>query len=104
MGAAGNGPEFEKPTGMHCGNCQTRSVDGEPRRAPAHPVALWGAERISGLRCARCGALLGAEDIARLLLDKQSQLEQFGMLTPPNDPESSTTPPRALRVVRLEKD
>jgi len=101
---AGNGPEFEKASGMDCRSCETRSGDGEPRRAPAHPVPLWGAERISGLRCGRCGALLGAEDIARLLLDKQSLLEQFGMLTPPTDPESSTTPPRALRVVRQEKD
>jgi len=89
---------------MHCRSCDTRSVAGEPRRTPAHPVPLWGAERISGLRCARCGALLGVEDIARLLLDKQFQLEQFGLLTPPNDPESSTTSLRALRVVRLEKD
>ena len=88
---------------MHCRSCQTRAVAREPRRAPAQPLPLWGAERISGLRCGCCGALLGVEDIARLLLDKQLQLEQFGMLTPPNDPES-TPLPRALRVVRLEKD
>lgn len=71
-------------------------------REPAHPGPIWGAERISGLRCARCGALLGAEDVVRLLLEKQSQLEQFGMLKPPT-PESPV-PVRSLRVVRAEKD
>jgi hypothetical protein len=88
---------------MHCLGCEARSPQDEAPRAPAHPVPLWGADRISGLRCVRCGALLCAEDIARLLLAKQSQLEQFGLLRPPTDPESSP-PPRALRVVRLEKE
>ncbi|HXO86640.1 MAG TPA: hypothetical protein VN803_14060 [Gemmatimonadales bacterium] len=44
---------------------------------------IWGADRISGLRCSHCGALFDAEDIAQLLLEKQSQLERFGLLTPP---------------------
>jgi len=63
------------------------------------------------MRCAQCGALLGADDVVRLLLAKQSQLEQFGMLRPPGElwrapgerPEPQA-PGRALRVVRLEKD
>ncbi|HET8712376.1 MAG TPA: hypothetical protein VFM23_01700 [Gemmatimonadales bacterium] len=71
---------------MYCRSC-------ENPRTPAHPGPVWGADRISGLRCARCGALLGAEDVARLLLAKQSQLEQFGMLKPP-----------ALHPLRLECD
>lgn len=65
-------------------------------------MPIWGAERISGLRCARCGILLGAEDVLRLLLAKQSQLEQFGLLKPPT-PEPAG-PVRALRVIRTEKD
>ena len=88
---------------MHCRRCEVGSHDGATPREPAHPAPIWGADRISGLRCARCGALLGAEDVVRLLLAKQSLLEQFGMLKPPNDPESSA-PQRGLHVVRLEKD
>jgi hypothetical protein len=87
---------------MHCRSCEVRSRDDATRREPAHPAPIWGADRISGLRCAHCGALLGVDDVVRLLLAKQSQLEQFGMLQPPNDPESP--PPRALHVVRVEKD
>ncbi len=91
------------PTGMYCRSCETP-------RAPAQPGPIWGAERISGLRCARCGALLGAEDVARLLLAKQSQLEQFGMLRPPGEfslaagerPEPQPSG-RALRVMRSGK-
>lgn len=96
---------------MHCRRCEARSRDDATPPEPAHPAPIWGAERISGLRCAHCGALLGAEDVVRLLLAKQSQLEQFGMLRPPGElagapgggPEPPT-PVRALRVVRLEKD
>ena len=87
---------------MHCRSCEARSRDGATSRKPANPVPIWGAERISGLRCGCCGALLGAEDIVRLLLAKQSQLEQFGMLKPPS-PEPPA-PTRALRVLRVEKD
>jgi hypothetical protein len=61
----------------------------------------WGADRISGLRCERCGALLGAEDVARLLLEKQSLLERFGMLTPPNESRARI---RALHLLRQGKD
>jgi len=90
------------PAGMHCRSCETRSRDGSTPREPANPVPIWGAERISGLRCAGCGILLGAEDVVRLLLAKQSQLEQFGMLKPPT-PEPAA-PTRALRVLRVGKD
>jgi len=86
---------------MHCRSCEERSREGT-RPEPANPVPIWGADRISGLRCVRCGALLGAEDVVRLLLAKQSQLEQFGMLQPPT-PEP-VAPAHALRVVRSEKD
>ncbi len=96
---------------MHCRGCEARPRDDATPHEPAHPAPIWGAERISGLRCAHCGALLGAEDVVQLLLAKQSQLEQFGMLRPPGElsrapgqgPEPQP-PGRALRVVRLEKD
>jgi len=92
---------------MYCRPCEARSHDDATPPEPAHAMPVWGADRISGLRCARCGALLGADDVARLLLAKQSQLEQFGMLRPP---DGSAEPPElqplgpGLRVVRLEKD
>jgi len=93
---------------MHCGSCEARSRDGATRREPAQHGPIWGAERISGLRCASCGALLGAEDVVRLLLAKQSQLAQFGMLNPPADPARAAgpeppVPVRAMRLVRREK-
>ena len=92
---------------MHCRRCEARSRDDATSPEPAHPVPIWGADRISGLRCGRCGALLGAEDVARLLLAKQSQLEQFGMLRPPDrasERAEPQAPPRGLRVMRREKD
>ena len=92
---------------MHCRGCEARPRDDATPHEPAHPAPIWGADRISGLRCTRCGALLGAEDVARLLLAKQSQLEQFGMIRPP-DGESEHPEPqllgRGLHVVRLEKN
>jgi hypothetical protein len=42
---------------------------------------VWGADRIDGLCCGRCGVRLGAGDIAQLLEEKASQLAQFGLLT-----------------------
>lgn len=97
---------------MKCRRCEGRAPETAPRaRVPSRRV--WGADRISGLRCAVCGVLLDAEDIATLLLEKQSQLEQFGLLTPP----SPTVVPIAIhrdgpqpqavavqRKFRLEKD
>jgi len=93
-------------TGVHCRSCEARSRRGAAPGEPAHPESIWGADRISGLRCGRCGALLGADDIAQLLLEKQSQLEQFGLLRPPTqvEPESPLPRTRALRVDRIEKD
>ncbi|PYO71914.1 MAG: hypothetical protein DMD64_13020 [Gemmatimonadetes bacterium] len=84
---------------MYCSSCQAR-----PRTGAAQG-RIWGLDRISGLRCSRCGALLGADDIAHLLLAKQSQLEQFGLLRPPTHADPTTPQPaaRALRVVRTEK-
>jgi hypothetical protein len=61
---------------------------------------VWGADRISGLRCPRCGNLLDADDIAQLLLQKQSQLDQFGLLRP----DAPVSPKQTHGVVRLEKD
>ena len=86
---------------MHCRSCEARSRGGASPREPANPAPIWGAGRISGLRCARCGALLDADDVARLLLAKHSQLEQFGMLKPPSE---APAPGRAMYLLRLEKD
>jgi hypothetical protein len=67
---------------MLCRRCEALSHEGASRERAFSPTRVWGAERISGLRCASCGALLGAEDIAQLLLQKQSQLAQFGLVNP----------------------
>jgi len=85
---------------MQCRRCDALSRVGASPRRPARTASVWGADRISGLRCARCGALLVAEDIARLLLEKQSQLAQFGLLTPPRAAPSPPAPP----AMRLEDD
>jgi len=92
---------------MYCRSCEARSRDDVTTPEPVHPMPIWGADRISGLRCTRCGGLLGAEDVARLLLAKQSQLEQFGMIRPPEgDSAHPELQPlgRGLHVVRLEKN
>ena len=72
---------------MLCRRCTALSARGggggegnQPQSA--RPAPLWGAERISGLCCDRCRTPLGVEDISQLLLQKQSQLAQFGLLTP----------------------
>ena len=67
---------------MLCRRCEVLSVEGAGRRRPTPSARVWGAERISGLHCASCGSLLGAEDIAQLLLQKESQLAQFGLVNP----------------------
>jgi hypothetical protein len=67
---------------MFCRGCEALSYEGVSRRRVSSPARVWGAERISGLHCASCGALLGAEDIAQLLLQKESQLAQFGLVNP----------------------
>jgi hypothetical protein len=64
---------------------------------------VWGADRISGLHCSTCGSLLDAEDIAKLLLEKQSQLESFGLLTPPAAGSEPPPPPTGSGILRLKK-
>jgi len=66
---------------MFCRGCEALSRDGASSRRVS-PAPVWGAERISGLRCVSCGALLDADDIAQLLLEKESQLAQFGLVNP----------------------
>ncbi len=77
---------------MLCRPCTALSARageaGKPKAPRTAPV--WGADRISGLRCDRCAALLGVEDIAQLLLEKQSQLARFGLLTPRRPPREPT--------------
>lgn len=67
---------------MLCRRCEALSHEGASRRRALSPARVWGAERIRGLRCSHCDVLLGAEDIAQLLLQKQSQLAQFGLVNP----------------------
>jgi len=65
----------------------------------------WVADRISGLRCGHCGVLLGADDIAQLLGEKESQLAQFGLLSvPPDSGSPATSSPARTRAIRLWKD
>jgi hypothetical protein len=73
---------------MLCRRCTALWARGAEAGKPKAPrsAPVWGADRISGLRCDRCTALLGADDIAQLLLEKQSQLAQFGLLTPRRPP------------------
>ena len=97
---------------MKCRRCEGRAPDVGRDRARSGTV--WGADRISGLHCSSCGTLLDAEDIAQLLLEKQSQLERFGLLTPPlaaavpiaNHPDGPEPQTSAAvhRNFRLEKD
>src|SRR5258705_5399894 len=68
--------------GMLCRRCEALSFEGASRRRAPPSARVWGAERISGLHCVSCGTLLGAEDIAQLLLQKESQLAQFGLVNP----------------------
>ncbi len=91
---------------MYCRACKTPA----PPSGPASPTErgrvarIWGADRISGLRCARCGNLLGAEDIAQLLGEKASQLEQFGLLSPRADvPAPNPASHSGMRAIRLWK-
>ena len=98
---------------MKCRRCEGRAPGVAPRE-PARSRRVWGADRISGLHCSACGTLLDAEDIATLLLEKQSQLERFGLLTRPSaaglpianqadgsEPQASVA---VRRNFRLEKD
>ncbi|HEY7192535.1 MAG TPA: hypothetical protein VH439_02260 [Gemmatimonadales bacterium] len=87
---------------MSCRACEDRPITEVAGATSADSGSIWGVERISGLRCSRCGALLGADDIVRLLLEKQSQLERFGLLMPPTLAAPSRV--RTLRFVRLESD
>jgi len=49
--------------------------------------------------------LLGADDIAQLLGEKESQLAQFGLLSGPDDAEPpATSSPARTRAIRLWKD
>jgi len=51
----------------------------ESRCSATSPGRVWGVERLGNLLCAACGAILAPEDIVQQLLQKQSQLAQFGL-------------------------
>jgi len=68
---------------MLCRRCEVPSVDesgGDSRRSGPTPARVWGVERLGGLLCTGCGAVLAAVDIAQRLLLKHSQLAQFGLV------------------------
>jgi len=98
------GPEIELGVGMHCRRCST-PAPGASRGREAPRSEHWVADRISGLRCEHCGVLLGADDIAQLLGEKESQLAQFGLLSaPPDSGTPATSSPARRRAIRLWKD
>lgn len=66
---------------MLCERCAGLVQPEAGPRAESSPGAVWGVERLRGLLCVACGALLGAEDVAQRLLHKHSQLAQFGLVS-----------------------
>ena len=87
---------------MKCRRCEGRAPD-VALRDRARSRTVWGADRISGLHCTICGTLLDAEDIAQLLLEKQSQLERFGLLPLPASASEPHVAVAAHRLFRLKK-
>jgi hypothetical protein len=67
---------------MLCGRCEALAVVESARRVAGSPARVWGVERLGDLLCSGCGTILGVEDIAQRLLQKQSQLAQFGLAGP----------------------
>ena len=58
-----------------------RTCEAEPER-PARrtmPLRAWSPERTREARCARCGCLLGAENLTQRVREKESQLARFGL-------------------------
>ena len=89
---------------MHCRGCKPPAPPsgGASHAEPERDSSIWGADRISGLRCERCGILLGADDIAQLLGEKASQLAQFGLFSARPDAPTPASP-TGTRAIRLWK-
>ena len=64
---------------MLCRRCEARAVHRGGRSGALAPARLWGAERLGGLLCAYCGGLLATEELVTRVLEKESQLAQFGL-------------------------
>ena len=64
---------------MLCRRCETNAVRPGGRGAPCAPARLWGVERLGSLLCAYCGTVLAAEELVTRVLEKESQLAQFGL-------------------------
>jgi hypothetical protein len=65
---------------MLCGRCETHFADTGGSRAGTFPARQSGDHPLlGGLLCTECGIVLPGEEIALLLLLKQSQLAQFGL-------------------------
>ncbi len=66
---------------MLCGRCEARFADiGGSHARPKTPARRRTDQHLlGGLLCAECSIVLPGEEIALLLLQKQSQLAQFGL-------------------------
>lgn len=62
---------------MLCRCCEAGGI----RPGTLSPTTAWGVERIHGLLCTACGRVLGAADIAQMLVHKHWQLAQFGLVS-----------------------
>ena len=73
------GHRKDRDIGMLCSRCEALSASGG-RRGASSLARVWGVERLANLLCASCGAILTPEDLVQRLLQKQSQLAQFGLV------------------------
>lgn len=64
---------------MLCRRCDARfGVETMERARGAH-AGRWSGSGVRTLLCPGCGTILASADIVRRLLEKQSQLAQFGL-------------------------
>jgi hypothetical protein len=65
---------------MLCGRCETHFANTGSSRARSFAARRSSEHRLlGGLLCTECGIVLPGEEIALQLLQKQSQLAQFGL-------------------------
>ena len=71
---------------MLCRRCEALSSGHASKRSDASHT--WGAEHLAGVKCTLCGSIFDADDVARLVDEKFSQLAQFGLVSVPTQPPS----------------
>lgn len=76
---------------MLCTRCEALS-QGRAGRSQIDTLPVWGADQIRDVKCTLCGTTLDADDIARLLAEKHSQLAQFGLVGPTHPPVAPKPP------------